>query len=121
MTTTFGGASITAARSRKPRPSCAGAIQRFANASGDCGSLIQLGDPSLLYDGVPHRNRIALETYRDARAVLALIREAVEDCAPRAQCRARVICPQSSLLTRKRWLVASTRYATDRAGANGLV
>jgi hypothetical protein len=28
------------------------------------------------------RERIALETYRDARAALALIREAVEDCAP---------------------------------------
>jgi hypothetical protein len=29
-----------------------------------------------------HRDRIALETYRDARAAMALIREAVEDCAP---------------------------------------
>jgi hypothetical protein len=28
------------------------------------------------------RERIALETYRDARAAIALIREAVEDCAP---------------------------------------
>jgi hypothetical protein len=28
------------------------------------------------------RERIALETYRDARAAMALIREAVEDCAP---------------------------------------
>jgi hypothetical protein len=28
------------------------------------------------------RDRIALETYRDARAAMALIREAVEDCAP---------------------------------------
>jgi hypothetical protein len=27
-------------------------------------------------------DRIALETYRDARAAMALIREAVEDCAP---------------------------------------
>jgi hypothetical protein len=35
-----------------------------------------IGDSSLLYD------RIALKTYRDARAALALIREAVEDCAP---------------------------------------
>jgi hypothetical protein len=28
------------------------------------------------------RERIAIETYRDARAALDLIREAVEDCAP---------------------------------------
>jgi hypothetical protein len=28
------------------------------------------------------RARIALETYRDARDAMALIREAVEDCAP---------------------------------------
>jgi hypothetical protein len=42
----------------------------------------RIGDPSLLYDGRTHKERIALETYRDARAALALIREAVEDCAP---------------------------------------
>jgi hypothetical protein len=36
----------------------------------------------LLRDGLTHRDRIALETYRDARAAMALIREAVEDCAP---------------------------------------
>ena len=41
-----------------------------------------IGDPSLLRDGLTHRDRIALETYRDARAAMALIREAVEDCAP---------------------------------------
>jgi hypothetical protein len=41
-----------------------------------------IGDPSLLSDRLTHRDRIALETYRDARAALALIREAVEDCAP---------------------------------------
>jgi hypothetical protein len=41
-----------------------------------------IGDPSLLSDGVTDRDRIALETYRDARAAMALIREAVEDCAP---------------------------------------
>ena len=29
-----------------------------------------------------HRERIAIESYRDARAAMALIREAVEDCAP---------------------------------------
>jgi hypothetical protein len=41
-----------------------------------------IGDPSLLRDGMTDRDRIALETYRDARAAMALIREAVEDCAP---------------------------------------
>ena len=29
-----------------------------------------------------HRDRITLETYRDTRAAMALIREAVEHCAP---------------------------------------
>ena len=41
-----------------------------------------IGDPSLLRDGLTDRDRTALETYRDARAAMALIREAVEDCAP---------------------------------------
>jgi hypothetical protein len=41
-----------------------------------------IGDPSLLNDGSTSRERIALETYRDARAAMALIREAVEECAP---------------------------------------
>ena len=41
-----------------------------------------IGDPSLLQDGLTDRDRIALEMYRDARAAMALIREAVEDCAP---------------------------------------
>jgi hypothetical protein len=41
-----------------------------------------IGDPSLLQDGLTDRDRIAVETYRDARAAMALIREAVEDCAP---------------------------------------
>src|SRR3954468_25017251 len=41
-----------------------------------------IGDPSLLRDGLTEQERIALETYRDARAAMALIREAVEDCAP---------------------------------------
>jgi hypothetical protein len=36
----------------------------------------------LLRDRMTERERIALETYRDARAAMALIREAVEDCAP---------------------------------------
>ena len=41
-----------------------------------------IGDPSLLRDGLLRRDRIALETYRDARTAMALIREAIEDCAP---------------------------------------
>jgi hypothetical protein len=41
-----------------------------------------IGNPSLLRDGVTDTDRAALETYRDARAAMALIREAVEDCAP---------------------------------------
>jgi TPR repeat protein len=36
----------------------------------------------LLSDRLTHRDRIALETYRDSRAALALIRDAVEECAP---------------------------------------
>ena len=50
-------------------------IQEIAEADA-------IGDPSLLTDGLTHHDRIALETYRDARAAIALIREAVEDCAP---------------------------------------
>jgi hypothetical protein len=41
-----------------------------------------MGDRSRLRDTLADRDRIALETYRDARAAMALIREAVEDCAP---------------------------------------
>src|SRR5215813_3918041 len=41
-----------------------------------------IGDPSLPSDGFTRRDRIALDTYRDARAAMALIREAVEECAP---------------------------------------
>jgi hypothetical protein len=36
----------------------------------------------LLRDGLTQHDRVALETYRDARAAMALIREAIEDCAP---------------------------------------
>jgi hypothetical protein len=49
---------------------------------GEIAEADTIGDPSLLHDELTHRERIALETYRDARAALALIREAVEDCAP---------------------------------------
>jgi hypothetical protein len=36
----------------------------------------------LLRDRLTHRERIALEAYRAAQVAMALIREAVEDCAP---------------------------------------
>jgi hypothetical protein len=49
---------------------------------GEIAEADAIGDPSLLCDRLAHRERIALETYRDARAAIALIREAVEDCAP---------------------------------------
>jgi hypothetical protein len=49
---------------------------------GEIAEADAIGDPSLLRDGLTRRDRIALETYRDARAAMALIREAVEDCAP---------------------------------------
>ena len=41
-----------------------------------------IGDPSLLRDRLTGSDRTALESYRDARAAIALIREAIEDCAP---------------------------------------
>jgi hypothetical protein len=80
MTKTSGGNSITTSRSRKSPIFCAGRRQRFANASRRSRRQTRSATPSLLRDGVTDRDRIALETYRDARA--ALIREAVEDCAP---------------------------------------
>jgi hypothetical protein len=42
----------------------------------------EIGDPSLLSDGLSPHDRTALETYRDAREAMALICAAVEDCAP---------------------------------------
>src|SRR4051812_23389077 len=48
----------------------------------EIGGADAIGDPSLLRDRLTDRDRIAVETYRDARAAMALIREAVEDCAP---------------------------------------
>jgi hypothetical protein len=49
---------------------------------GEIEEADAIGDPSLLRDRMTDRECAALETYRDARAALALIREAVEDCAP---------------------------------------
>src|SRR5690348_9543312 len=66
-TTTSGGGSITTARSGKPPISCAARLLRFANAWA-IAEADAIGDPSLLRDGLTDRDRIALETYRDARA-----------------------------------------------------
>ena len=41
-----------------------------------------IGNPSLLRDRLTERDCTPLETYREAGAAMALIREAVEDCAP---------------------------------------
>ena len=48
----------------------------------EIGEADAIGDPSLLRDGLTRGDRTALESYRDARTAMALIREAVEDCAP---------------------------------------
>lgn len=40
------------------------------------------GNPAQLYDGMNLEERASLENYRDARDAMALIREAIEDCAP---------------------------------------
>jgi hypothetical protein len=62
--------------------SFAGCLPRFADAKRRSRKPDAIGDPSLLRDGLTRDDRVALETYRDACAALALIREAVEDCAP---------------------------------------
>jgi hypothetical protein len=49
---------------------------------GEIAEADALGDPSLLDDRLPQHERTSLETCRDARAAMALICEAVEDCAP---------------------------------------
>ena len=68
-------------------------IQEIAEADA-------IGDPSLLYDRLTQRERIALETYRDARDALALIREAVEDCAPPSSVPREDYLPRNSLHSR---------------------
>ena len=51
-----------------------------------------IGDPSLLRDRLTDRDRAALETYRDARVAMALIRKAVRGLRARpVQWRARTI------------------------------
>src|SRR5207248_444636 len=48
----------------------------------DIADADALADPSRLRDRMMNRDRIAIQNYWDARAAMALIREAVEDCAP---------------------------------------
>ena len=57
-----------------------GAIFRLGIA--EIAEADRVGDPSLLWDRRFAGERVAIDTYRDALAALALIREAVEDCAP---------------------------------------
>jgi hypothetical protein len=66
-----------------------------------------IGDPSLLRDGLTDRDCTTLETYRDARAALALIREAVEDCAPPGSVVREDYLALSSQSTPRRWFAAS--------------
>jgi hypothetical protein len=82
------------------------------------------GDPSLLRDGLTHRDRIALETYRDARAAMALIREAVEECAPPGSVlRADYLTPQftaeAEALVRGICAIAGRSHRTLRDRSSG--
>ena len=118
-TTTSGGGSITTARSGKPPISCAARLLRFANAWA-IAEADAIGDPSLLRDGLTDRDRIALETYRDARAGMALIREAVEDCAPPGSvAREDYLTPdftvQAEALVRGIYAVATRARRTSRS------
>lgn len=79
-----------------------------------------IGDPSLLRDRMTQRERTAIETYRDARAALALIREAVEDCAsPGAVAREGYLSPeftgQAEALVRGIYAIAGRSRRASRA------
>ena len=72
----------------------------------------RIGDPSLLRDRRVASERVAVDTYRDALAALALIREAVEDCAPpgsvaREGYVAREFTAQAEALVRGIYAIAS--------------
>jgi hypothetical protein len=70
--------------------------------------------PSLLHDGMTSRERTALETYRDARAAMALIREAIEDCAPPGSVpRGEYLTPE---FTAEAEALVRGIYAIGRAG-----
>jgi hypothetical protein len=83
-----------------------------------------IGDPSLLHDGVTRRDRIALKTYRDARAAMALIREAVEECAPPGSVlRADYLTPEFTVeaeaLVRGIYAIAGHSRRTSRDRSSG--
>src|ERR1700733_4501609 len=79
---TSAGAWITAARSRRRPSFCAGHRAEIRERIAEIAEADRVGDPSLLWDRGVAGERVAIDTYRDALAALALIREAVEDCAP---------------------------------------
>jgi hypothetical protein len=58
---------------------------------GEIAEADAIGDPSLLSDGLTRRDRIALETYRDARNAMVLIREAVRTARRPDQWSVRII------------------------------
>src|SRR5689334_3884124 len=87
---------------------------------GEIAEIDAIGDPPLLRDGLTDRDRIALETYRDARAAMALIREAVEDCAPPGSvAREDYLTPdftvQAEALVRGIYAVATRARRTSRS------
>jgi|SRR5580704_893128 hypothetical protein len=75
-----------------------------------------IGDPSLLRDGLTHRDRIALDTHRDARAAMALIREAVEDSVPPGSVARDYSIPEFTVQAEA--LVRGIYAIADAAGPN---
>ena len=79
-----------------------------------------VGDPSLLSDGLTLRDRLSLETYREARADVALIREVIEECAPPGSvAREEYLTPeftvQAEALVRGIYAIAGRSRRTSRA------
>lgn len=68
--------------------------------------------------GMTQRERVSLETYRDARVGLALIREAVEDCAPPGSVAREDCSARNSPLKPRRWSAASMRWRCAPADQN---
>jgi len=52
-----------------------------------------IGDPSRLRDGLTGAERASIDNFRDAWDALALIREAIEDCAPPGSVTRRLYLP----------------------------
>jgi len=69
--------------------------------------------------GLTQRDRISLETYRNARVAMTLIREAVEDCAPpgsvaREDYLTPVLTAQAEALVRGIYAIAGWPHRTQR-------